>query len=69
MSDEILVHGTVEVAEIIGDESQEFECSCGFKLQLSGGIALNDKFQVVASSAKEYSCPICKGAIELTVKK
>jgi hypothetical protein len=68
MTDEILIHGAVETAEVIGEDSQEFECSCGFKLQLSGGIALNDKFKVVASTEKEYTCPICKGSIAITEK-
>jgi hypothetical protein len=62
MQDQIVVVGAQESAEII-EEAKTFACSCGFGLQVSGGIALNDGFNVIVNSS--HKCPKCENAIEV----
>ena len=65
MTEEILIHGSREEAEVVGEEIKTYKCGCGFKLQLSGGIAINDGMKVIVEGSAIHKCPICGGDIEL----
>lgn len=61
----MVVVGAQEAASVIPEKSKEYECSCGFKLQISGDVAMNDNYNIIAAGTKIYTCPICRGAIDI----
>jgi len=59
MADDLLVHGTMESAEVLDDFPQIILCECGNELHISGGVIVNAGFKVIVDGAKTTPCSKC----------
>jgi len=69
MDDAILIVGSQESAEIVGESVITCACQCGHQVKISGGLVIEgSNMQIIDEGIMQVACPKCGGMIALKDK-